>query len=205
MRLKKLSHDFEKYNSYESEQKIVLSSIISRLNRMGDFFDVVVKLEKFMIEEVRAEYTKLIEVRQKKQEIEAKEGSANYIKNYFLPAVSNLNNKIEVSIQNWNHVEKEYTTGKIYGFISAMKNFYKELSNMDKANTSLDEDANLHNLSITNIIKDIMDSFAKFRMYKAIMCDDIIIRLETLLSMQKDITDYNEKPSEVKRLTLDDL
>ncbi len=205
MRLKKLSHDFEKYNSYESEQKIVLSSIISRLNRMGDFFDVVVKLEKFMIEEVRTEYTRLIDVRQKKQEIEAQEGSAAYIKNHFLPAVSDLNNKIEISIQNWNHVEKEYTTGKIYGFISAMKNFYKELDNMDKMYINPNENMNLHGSSITNIMKDIVDNFSRFRMYKAIMCDDIIIRLEALLSMQKDIIDYNEKPNKAKRLTLDDL
>lgn len=205
MRLKKLSHDFEKYNSYESEQKMVLSSIISRLNRMGDFFDVIVKLEKFMIEEVRVEYTKLVEVRQKKQEIESKNGSVVYINDYFLPTVSALNSKIETSIQNWNRVEKEYTTGKIYGFISAMKNFYKELDNMDKIHTPPEEDSNLHSSSITNIMKEVMDSFSKFRMYKAIMCDDLIIRLETLLSMQKDITEYNEKPNEVKRLTLDDL
>jgi len=204
MRLKKLSHDSEKYNAYEAEQKIVLSSIISRLNRIGDFFDVVIKLEKFMVEELRTEYTKLINIRQRKQTIEASEGSEAYIKNYFLPAVSELNDKIEISIQNWNRVEKEHTTGKIYGFISAMKNFYKELDNIDKTDLS-EEDANLHSSSMTDIIKEIMDSFSKFRMYKAIMCDDLIIRLETLLSMQKDIAEYNEKPNEVKRLTLDDL
>ena len=89
--------------------------------------------------------------------------------------------------------------------LSAMKNFYKELDNMDKIHTNPNKDVNLHSSSITNIIKDIVDSFSRFRMYKAIMCDDIIIRLETLLSMQKDIIDYNEKPNEVKRLTLDDL
>jgi len=205
MRLKKLSHDFEKYNSYESEQKMVLSSIISRLNRMGDFFDVIVKLEKFMIEEVRLEYTKFVEVRQKKQEIENKDGSAIYINDYFLPTVSALNSKIETSIQNWNRVEKEYTTGKIYGFISAMKNFYKELDNMDKVHTPPEEDLNLHSSSMTNIMKEVMDSFSKFRMYKVIMSDDLIVRLEILLSMQKDITEYNEKPNEVKRITLDDL
>jgi len=202
MRLKRLNNNFEKYNNYDSEQKIILSSIISRLNRVGDFFDVIVKLEKFMVEEIRNEYSKLIDIRSKKQEIEKKENSENYIKNYFLPAAAILNSKIETSIQNWNHVEKEYTTGKIYGFISAMKNFYKELDDMDKLENN---GSGLHGLSTTSAIKDIMDNFSRFRMYKVIMSDNIIVRLEILLSMQKDITEYNEKPTETKRLTLDDL
>jgi hypothetical protein len=56
MRLKKLNYNAEKYNTYESEQRMVLSSIMSRINRIGDFFDVIVKLEKFVLEEVREEY-----------------------------------------------------------------------------------------------------------------------------------------------------
>jgi hypothetical protein len=200
MRLKKLSHNFEKYKDYEDEQKLVLSSIISRLNRIGDFFDVVVKLEKFVIEEVRDEYTKLIEVRNKKAEIEAAEDSVSYIQNHFLPAVEALNQKMESSIQSWNHVEREYTTGKVFGFISAMKNFYKELEAMDSALP--DEDSDLHGSSMTTLIKDILDNFGKFKMYKAIMSDDVIVKLETLLSMQEDMV--GEK-SETKKLTLDDL
>lgn len=202
MRLKKLSHNFEKYKDYENEQKMVLSSIISRLNRIGDFFDVVVKMEKFMIEELRDEYAKLVEVRQNKAEIEEREGSVDYIQKHFLPAVEALNKKIENSIQSWNHVEREYTTGKVYGFISAMKNFYKELDNMD--NNSEDENS-LHGSSMTGLIKDILDGFGKFRMYKAIMSDDTVVRLQTLLSMQENILSFSEGNEDEKRLTLDDL
>jgi hypothetical protein len=198
MRLKKLSHDFEKYKGYENEQKLVLSSIISRLNRIGDFFDVVVKLEKFVIEEVRDEYAALIDIRNKKAEIEEAESAVAYIQNHFLPAVDVLSNKIEKSTQSWNHVEREYTTGKIFGFISAMKNFYKELEVLDKG-TGNEE---LHGLSMTSLIKDILDNFGRFKMYKAIMTDDVVVKLETLLSMQEDMV-ATEKP--VKRLTLDDL
>jgi len=204
MRLRKLSQNFEKYKNYENEQKMVLSSIISRLNRIGDFFDVVVKLEKFMIEEVREEYTDLIEIRQKKQEIEDVEGPSDYITKYFVPAVTRLNDKIEALIQDWNRVEKEYTTGKIYGFISAMKNFYKELDEFDNSNTK--EESELHGSPTTDLVKEILDSFSNFRMYKAVMSDDLVKRLETLLSMQQDIMEFNEKaPEELKRLTLDDL
>lgn len=112
MRLKKLSQDFNKYKNYEDKQKLVLDSIISRVNRISDFFDVVVKLEKFIIEEVKDEYSELIDVRNNKVKIETEEDAASYIKNHFLPAVDKLNNKMELSIQSWNHVEREYTTGK---------------------------------------------------------------------------------------------
>lgn len=201
MRLKKLSHNFEKYKDYEDEQKMVLSSIISRLNRIGDFFDVVVKLEKFVIEEVREEYARLVEIRNKKNEIEAAEGTAAYIQNHFIIAVEALNTKIESAIQSWNYVEKEYTTGKIFGFISAMKNFYKELEIMDFDNS--EEEDNLYNSSTTTLIKDILDNFGRFKIYKAIMSDNIVTKLETLLSMQDDMLNVNDsKPS---RLTLDDI
>ena len=200
MRLKKLNHNFEKYKDYENEQKMVLGSIVSRLNRIGDFFDVIVKLEKFVIEEVREEYSKLVEVRMNKAKIEVDEGNEAYIKNHFLPAVDALNKKMENSVQNWNYVEREFTTGKIYGFISATKNFYKEL---DKLNGD-DEDEDLHGSSISTLIKDILDNFGRFKMYKAIISKDIVIRLEILLSMQKDIASY-KKGDKPKKLTLDDL
>jgi len=203
MRLKKLSQNFEQNKDYANEQKLVLSSIISRINRIGDFFDVVVKLEKFMIEEVRDEYNKLIEIRHKKLEIERSEGKAQYIEKHFLPAVEVLSKKIETSIQSWNYVEKEYTTGKVFGFVGALKNFYKELEKMDKVIGNKDED--LHEFSMTTVIKDILDNFGRFKMYKAIMTDDTITKVETLLSMQEDITELKEPDSKPKSLTLDDL
>jgi hypothetical protein len=198
MRLKKLNYNAEKYNTYESEQRMVLSSIMSRINRIGDFFDVIVKLEKFVLEEVREEYAKLIEVRDKKKEIVSKEGATRYINNYFMPVVQTLNNKIEQSIKSWNHVEREYATGKVYGFISAVKNFYKELDAFD------DED-DLNESPMTSLIKEILDNFGRFKMYKAIMSDDIVVRMETLLSMQKDILENNSAGPKEKKITLDDL
>jgi hypothetical protein len=198
MRLKKLNYNAEKYNTYESEQRMVLSSIMSRINRIGDFFDVIVKLEKFVLEEVREEYAKLIEVRDKKKEIVSKEGATRYINNYFMPVVNTLNNKIEQSIKSWNHVEREYATGKVYGFISAVKNFYKELDAFD------DED-DLNESPMTSLIKEILDNFGRFKMYKAIMSDDIVVRMETLLSMQKDILENNSGGPKEKKITLDDL
>lgn len=203
MRLRKLSQNFEKYKDYENEQKLVLSSIISRINRIGDFFDVVVKLEKFVIEEVRDEYAAFIEIRNNKSDIEEAEGTTSYIQNHFLPAVDVLNGKMEESIQSWNHVEREYTTGKVFGFISAMKNFYKELEVMDST-LSDEEDGDLHGSSMSGLIKDILDNFGRFKMYKAIMTEDVIVKVETLLSMQEDMMSYKEGEAP-KRLTLDDI
>lgn len=204
MRLKKLSTNFNTKKDYDSEQKLVLSSIISRINRIGDFFDVVIKMEKFVIEEVRDEFAALVDIRNRKSEIEKAEGSVDYINKHFLPAVNKLNDKMEASVQSWNHVEREYTTGKIFGFISAMKNFSKELVAMDSALSDDEGEDDLHGSSTTVLIKDILDNFDKFKMYKAIMTDDVILKMQTLLSMQKDISD-KEPEKKSNRVTLDDL
>lgn len=200
MRLKKLNYDFEKQKSYEEKQKNVLNSVVSRINRISDFFDVVVKLEKFMIEEVREEYIQLVQVRQKKEDLMKSEGLEKYIKEYFLPAVERLNEKIEYSVQSWNHVERDYTTGKIYGFVSAMKNFYKEL---DKLN----EEDDVNEFPMSELMKDVLDSFGNFKMFKAVMSEDSVSRIETLLEIQQDIVDVEEqKESNTKnKITLEDL
>jgi len=198
LRLKKLTNKFELSKNYENEQKMVLSSIISRLNRVGDFFDVIIKLEKFIIEEVRDEYTELTNVRADKDKIVMNDSLFDYTNKHFLPAVDNLNNKIELSVQSWNYVEREYTTGKIYGFVSAIKNFYKELNMLE----GQDDENDLHPSSTTEAIKDLINDFDRFKIYKAIMSENIINRIEILLSMQVDILESN---SESKKLTLDDL
>lgn len=199
MRLKKINYDFEKQKSYEDKQKNILSSVISRINRIGDFFDIVVKLEKFVIEEVRQEYIELIQIRQKKEELMENEGLEKYIKEYFLPVVNKLNTKIEQSVRSWNHVERDYTTGKIYGFVSAMKNFYKELDKLNK------ED-DVSEFPMSQLMKDVLDSFGNFKMFKAVMSEDSVSRIETLLEIQQDIINIEKTQKKEKRkVTLDDL
>lgn len=200
MRLKKISNDFSKYKDYEAEQKNILNTIISRINRIGDFFDSIVKFEKFMIEEIKNEYRQLVIIRQQKNEIINKIGIEEYLNKHFIPTVNSLSDKIEVSVQSWNNVEKEYTTGKMYGFISAMKNFYIDLDKVDKQ-----EDSELHTSSMSGIIKEILDIFGNFKMYKAIMTDDIVQKIETLLSIQQYILNNGSAKENKKPITLADL
>ena len=197
MRLKKLTHDFSKYNTYKNEQKNVLNDIISKINRISDFFDAIAEFEKFIIEEIKTDYMVLIDIRQRRAEIEEREGKYSYLNNHFLPTMSTLNDKIDLAMRNWNIVEKEFTVNKMKSFIIALKNFVTELNVLDAIEFG-------DKTSLTATITDIIESFDKFKVYKAIISGDIVTRATTLISMQRDIIEYNKKTEE-KRKTLDDI
>lgn len=195
MRLKGLSSDNAK-QSYNDTQKKSLNTIISRINKIGEFFENVARFEQFVLDDIKDKYWELINVRQKKNQIINNEGNKEYINNYFLPAVNNLNEKIEKTIQNWNLIERHYTTGIIYGFISGIKNLHKQLGILIENEES----------EIVESVQDIVNNFAEFRVYKAVMSTDVLKRIETLLSIENDVILLkNNQNLPKKRLTIDDL
>lgn len=196
MRFKKINIT-ERSDRYAEEQKKMLQDITKSINEIGEFFDKIVEFEQYIIKEIKKELIDYFKVRDNRDEIINQYGKEYYIDNIFLSVVDALEEKINITIENWNDENKEYSLDVIKRFIESLKQVYSGLKIVSEENKEI---------KTFQSMKNLIDSFANFMIYKSIMLEDRVERLNTLTYFKDKLENIEEqKIEEDHQLTIDDL
>lgn len=204
MRFKNLNIE-ERSARYSEIQKENLKRISNSLNKIGEFFDVVIEFEKFVAKEIKKELNDYFNIRENKDEIIEENGNDYYINEVFLPVVKKLEEKMALAIENWNTERREYTLDKMQSFIDILKN-------MNSGIESLKKDDN-NNIETFQAIQDLINTFGNFVVYKSVTTTDRAKRIENLFYLKEELNNAEEKVKAVNgnkekkksKLTIDDL
>lgn len=202
MRFKNINIE-ERSAKYSDVQKESLQKISNSLNKIGDFFDVVVEFEKFIVKDIRKELNDYFAIRDNKDSIVNENGSQYYIDEVFLPVVEKLEERMTLAIENWNTERSDYSVDKLRNFIEVLKGMYSGIENLKGQD----------NIETFSAIQDLIDTFGNFVVYKSITTEDRAKRIENLFYLREEMENVEEnistsngkKEKPKKKLTIDDL
>ena len=197
MRLKSINIE-ERSSIYSSEQKDRLRVISSEVNKIGEIFDVLVDLESFVIENIEQKLNDFMNVKTNKDSIVAKIGIDKYLSDYFRPASDSLDADLNRVIELWNEKmieinKKEYTLENIRSVINKFKELYKFIDPIIQTSE--------FKIEGFESLKKIIEEFTNFKIYRVLISEDIVEKLQSLIDLKSKIEGKKEK----KKLTIDDL
>lgn len=197
MRLKNINIE-ERSSIYSSEQKDRLRVISSEVNKIGEIFDVLVDLESFVIENIEQKLNDFMNVKTNKDSIVAKIGIDKYLSDYFRPASDSLDADLNRVIELWNEKmieinKKEYTLENIRSVINKFKELYKFIDPIIQTSE--------FKIEGFESLKKIIEEFTNFKIYRVLISEDIVEKLQSLIDLKSKIEGKKEK----KKLTIDDL
>ena len=178
MRLKEFTLN-ERIKTFSDQQKDKMKIISDKIKQICDVFDIIIEFENYCVKNILLELDKLIELRNKRSEIELNKGNNFYIKQ-FKEAADELNEKI-INIKNkWNVLNASDNPEKSIENINKQINILKGVSNKLK---KLDD----NNLISIKILIDIIDEFRNFKVYKAMNSDNLIDTINILIELKEEI------------------
>lgn len=197
MRLKSINIE-ERSSIYSSEQKDRLRVISSEVNKIGEIFDVLVDLESFVIENIEQKLNDFMNVKTNKGSIVAKIGIDKYLSDYFRPASDSLDADLNRVVDLWNEKmveinKKEYTLKNIKSVINKFKELYKFIDPIIQTSE--------FKIEGFESLKKIIEEFTNFKIYRVLISEDIVEKLQSLIDLKSKIEGKKEK----KKLTIDDL
>lgn len=197
MRLKNINIE-ERSSIYSSEQKDRLRVISSEVNKIGEIFDVLVDLESFVIENIEQKLNDFMNVKTNKDSIVAKIGIDKYLSDYFRPASDSLDADLNRVIELWNKKmieinKKEYTLENIRSVINKFKELYKFIDPIIQTSE--------FKIEGFESLKKIIEEFTNFKIYRVLISENIVEKLQSLIDLKSKIEGKKEK----KKLTIDDL
>lgn len=202
MRFKRLNIE-ERSKKYSDTQKQSLDNISTSINKIGEFFDVIVELEQFVVKNIKPELIDLFKILENRDSLVEEHGKDLYINDIFIPVVEKLESSLDSSKENWNSNRKDYNLDVIKSSVEHLKEFNKALQNLIESTGS--------RVETFVAIDDIFKSFGNFVVYKSIVSDNRAEKIENLLHLKEEISNIDEtikSGNEGKRktkLTIDDL
>lgn len=202
MRFKRLNIE-ERSKKYSDTQKQSLDNISTSINKIGEFFDVIVELEQFVVKNIKPELIDLFKILENRDSLVEEHGKDLYINDIFIPVVEKLESSLDSSKENWNSNRKDYNLDVIKSSVEHLKEFNKALQNLIESTGS--------RVETFIAIDDIFKSFGNFVVYKSIVSDNRAEKIENLLHLKEEISNIDEtikSGNEGKRktkLTIDDL
>ena len=198
MRFKEISIEATTDNNYSSSQQIALENIASKLNSVGKFFDKVAEFENLILKNIYNEYIHLVKIRENRTEIEKIGGVDLYISEYFLKSVHSIENKIKLSIEEWNSNNEEFNTESIKNKIEIIKEVKKKIGNDCKEKM------------LASPICAILDLFDNFKIHKIICMESTLDKIELLISFKSELiritnSDDIVKTFKEKQISIDDI
>ncbi|MFW6226212.1 MAG: hypothetical protein ACOC3V_04585 [bacterium] len=203
MRLKNINIDERSSTFKDIKQKKSLKEMSESINQLGEVFDNMVNLESFILHGIQDELSFLIGIRSDRKNIIQNQGQSTYLKEYFVPAVYKIENRIEELILEWNNAEDRLTTEEIKETIIVLKEVSVILHKIGK-----------NKFKSLNILNDLIDEFGYFQVCKVIFTGDIVDRINLLTKLKNEVeqifsppkvNEPKEPAKRRKKLTIDDL
>lgn len=202
MRFKRLNIE-ERSKKYSDAQKSSLNNISSNINKIGEFFDVIVELEQFVIKNIRPELIDFFKILENRDSLISEHGKDAYIDEIFIPVAEKLETSLYSAEDNWNSSRKDYNIDMIKESIEHLKAFNRALQDLLNSTES--------KVETFIAINEIFKSFGNFVVYKSIVSDNRAEKIENLLHLKEEITDIDNVIDKAKKgerktkLTIDDL
>ncbi len=199
MRFKKINIE-NRSNKYSEQQRDSLMSISANLNKIGEFFDILIEFEQSVIKDIKKELTDFLKIRENREEIIKENGKKYYIDNFFIPIANELESALTIAIENWNTNKNDFNIEILNGFINNLKILNNSLRELKKVTGST--------IETFDAIQNLINTFGNFTVYKAVISDNRAERFEALLMLQDNIDNINESSDDNtvnKKLTIDDL
>lgn len=190
MRVKDFAMD-ERIQTYSENQRDKLLTLTSKIEGLNELFDIMVELENFFISNIIYELNRLLLLRSQNENM-----TRDVYLDEFKKYASQLNEKIDNLIVKWDsmYIRAGYTIDNIKMIIESMKECVHILSpikNFTKSET-------------VDILVNLINEFGYFRIYKTISSDNIIERLNILITLKNEIERCGIKKPR-KKLTIDDI
>jgi len=197
MRLKNINIE-ERSSIYSSEQKDRLKMISSEVNKIGDIFDVLVELETFVIDNIEQKLNDFINIKVNKDSITKNVGLEKYLSDYFKPSSDCLDKELKNVISQWDRMmmernTHEYKLENIRLIINKFKELYKFIDPIIQTTE--------FKIEGFESLKKIIEEFTNFKIYKVLISEDIIEKLQLLIDLKSKI----DGKKEMKKLTIDDI
>jgi len=195
MRLKTLNIN-DRSEAFSLKTSNIIKCITRDINKIGLMFDKFIELETFIMTNVLEELEELVDVRNKRKNIEKEESTNVYINDFFKPAAMKLSKKIDIIIEEWDLMNTEFTSIKINRICEYLQVFKKFISNLIK-----------HEIPFTtiDIIKDIINDFGRFQSIRCMTSKNIVVRIEMLLISKENILKIKENSDYLDEIDIDNL
>ena len=178
---------------YTEKQAAALKKISGKLNNISRFFERIAEFENLILKNIYVEYLNLIRLRESRTEIEKIGGAEVYINDYFLKSVNAIKNQLSATIEEWDSSNEDLTVEDIKVRIEKLKEIKARLGDQCKEKTPIGS------------ICDILDSFAHFKIYKIIILDTILDKIELLLSFKNEMIEIVDSGNITKTIKDQDL
>lgn len=189
---------------HDSEEKDILTSFSNGINKLGDLFDSLVEVEDLIISGIEEELSSLILTRQRRKELEAEFGKERYIKEFFIPAANEVENKLNEIIKVWESgLTSDYTCEKIVKIIQSLKDIKESIELIENT---------IPDFVTAQSLKNLINELGRFKIIKVCMAKNVTDRINCLLEIYNSIanksTDDIMKEAELKEvedISIDDL
>jgi len=203
MRFKRLNIE-ERSKKYSDAQKSSLDTISKNINKIGEFFDIIVELEQFIIKNIKPELLDFFKLIDNRDSLISEHGKDGYINELFIPTVEKLESALVSARENWDANREDYTISTIEKSVEYLKTFNRSLQELIQSSGQ--------KVETFMAIDDIFKSFGNFVVYKSIISDNRAEKIENLIFLKEEVADIDNTVKQPKsgekrktKLTIDDL